>query len=214
MCVLSCVWLFATPWTVACQAPLSIGFSRQEYWSGLPFPTPNFPFAPSLILADEWKIPTDICSQQKWGIWFIYFKRKARPGFERVFLEVCFERPNRIQFCLSWPPHFQSECLGSLHYGFTLKETKNKKTWSLKLLVKMWILPANVSPLHPSCLSGRQDSWTSFSSCSSSLNSSFHLSKFNQLKISLLRRVSWPLLACSALSRSQQLWYWSSWVMI
>ena len=29
---------FATPWTVACQAPLSMGFSRQEYWSGLPFP--------------------------------------------------------------------------------------------------------------------------------------------------------------------------------
>ena len=28
------------PWTVACQAPLSMGFSRQEYWSGLPFPTP------------------------------------------------------------------------------------------------------------------------------------------------------------------------------
>jgi len=30
-----------TPWTVACQAPLSIGFSRQEYWSGLPFPSPG-----------------------------------------------------------------------------------------------------------------------------------------------------------------------------
>ena len=30
--------LCATPWTAACQAPLSIGFSRQEYWSGLPFP--------------------------------------------------------------------------------------------------------------------------------------------------------------------------------
>ena len=28
----------ATTWTVACQAPLSVGFSRQEYWSGLPFP--------------------------------------------------------------------------------------------------------------------------------------------------------------------------------
>ena len=35
---LSCVWLFATPWTVAQQAPLSMGFSRQEYWSGLPCP--------------------------------------------------------------------------------------------------------------------------------------------------------------------------------
>ena len=38
---LSCVWLFATPWTVAYQAPPSMGFSRQEYWSGLPFPSPG-----------------------------------------------------------------------------------------------------------------------------------------------------------------------------
>ena len=37
----SCVWLFVTPWTVACQAPLSMRFSRQEYWSGLPFPPPG-----------------------------------------------------------------------------------------------------------------------------------------------------------------------------
>ena len=37
---LSRVQLFVTPWTVACQAPLSMGFSRQEYWSGLPFPSP------------------------------------------------------------------------------------------------------------------------------------------------------------------------------
>ena len=43
-CVLSrfsCVRLFATPWTVALQAPLSMGFSRQEYWSGLPCPPPG-----------------------------------------------------------------------------------------------------------------------------------------------------------------------------
>ena len=33
--------LFATPWTVAYQAPPSMGFSRQEYWSGLPFPSPG-----------------------------------------------------------------------------------------------------------------------------------------------------------------------------
>ena len=43
-CVLSCfscVWLFATLRTVACQAPLSVGFSRQEYWTGLPFRPPG-----------------------------------------------------------------------------------------------------------------------------------------------------------------------------
>ena len=43
-CLLSCfshVRLFATLWTVVCQAPLSMGFSRQEYWSGLPFLSPG-----------------------------------------------------------------------------------------------------------------------------------------------------------------------------
>ena len=38
---LSRVWLFATPWTVDYQAPLSMGFSGQGYWSGLPFPSPG-----------------------------------------------------------------------------------------------------------------------------------------------------------------------------
>ena len=42
--LLSCVWFFVTPWTVACQAPLSIDLSRPEYWSGKPFPSPgDFP---------------------------------------------------------------------------------------------------------------------------------------------------------------------------
>ena len=35
------VWLYATPWTAAHQAPPSLGFSRQEHWSGLPFPSPT-----------------------------------------------------------------------------------------------------------------------------------------------------------------------------
>ena len=41
MKLLSCVQLFVTPWTVAYQAPPSMGFSREEYWSGLPFPSPG-----------------------------------------------------------------------------------------------------------------------------------------------------------------------------
>ena len=41
MCVLSHVQLFEIPWTVACQAPLSVGFPRQGYWSQLPFPSPG-----------------------------------------------------------------------------------------------------------------------------------------------------------------------------
>ena len=49
----------ATPWTVACQAPLSMGFSRQEYWSGLPFPSlgdlpgPGMELGSSALQADS-----------------------------------------------------------------------------------------------------------------------------------------------------------------
>ena len=41
VCMLSHVQLFVTPWTVALQSFLSMGFPRQEYWSGLPFPLPG-----------------------------------------------------------------------------------------------------------------------------------------------------------------------------
>ena len=40
--LLSRARLFVTPWAVAYQAPLSMGFSRQEYWSGFPFPSPGY----------------------------------------------------------------------------------------------------------------------------------------------------------------------------
>ena len=41
VCDLSHVQLFVIPWTAACQAPLSMGFFQQEYWTGLPFPPPG-----------------------------------------------------------------------------------------------------------------------------------------------------------------------------
>ena len=44
--------LFGTPWTVARQAPLSTGFSRQEYWSGMPFPPPGDLPDPGIKLRD------------------------------------------------------------------------------------------------------------------------------------------------------------------
>ena len=53
--VLACsvIQLFSTPWTVARQAPLSLEFFRQEYWSGLPFPSPGIkppaPTSPALL---------------------------------------------------------------------------------------------------------------------------------------------------------------------
>jgi len=50
----------ATPWTVACQAPLAMGFSRQEYWSGLPFPPsgdlPNPGIEPESLCLLHWQV--------------------------------------------------------------------------------------------------------------------------------------------------------------
>ena len=48
MKLLSRVQLFATPWTVAYHVPPSMGFSRQEYWSGLPFPSPGYLLYPGI----------------------------------------------------------------------------------------------------------------------------------------------------------------------
>ena len=50
-CVLSRVQFFVTPWTVACQAPLSMEISRQEYWNGLPFSPPGDLPHPGIELA-------------------------------------------------------------------------------------------------------------------------------------------------------------------
>ena len=45
------VSLFVTPWSIACQAPLSMGFSRKEYWNGLPFPPQGYLHDPDIKLA-------------------------------------------------------------------------------------------------------------------------------------------------------------------
>ena len=58
--LLSCVQLLATPWTAAYQASSSMGFSRQEYWSGVPLPSPTYGFMcllrTRIILTGEWEI--------------------------------------------------------------------------------------------------------------------------------------------------------------
>ena len=80
--VLSCVQLFVTPWTAACQAHLSMEFSRQEYWSGLLFLTPGYlphpriepTFLASSVLAGD-SLP--LCYLGKW------LKMKAHNGGHR-----------------------------------------------------------------------------------------------------------------------------------
>ena len=73
VCVLSqftCIWLLVTLWTVACQAPLSMGFSRQEHWSGLPGPYPR-------ALSDSAMAPTSPVPPALAGRFFTSTTREA-----------------------------------------------------------------------------------------------------------------------------------------
>ena len=63
--LLSHVWFFGTPWTVAFQAPLSVGFFRQEYWSWLAFPPPGY-------LPDPGVEPVSIASPASAGGFFYH----------------------------------------------------------------------------------------------------------------------------------------------
>ena len=76
----SCVWLFATPWTVAHQAPLSMVFSRHEYWSGLPFPSPgDLPDSgvksrsPASSALQAGSLPFEPPGKPHWAIPTVYF---------------------------------------------------------------------------------------------------------------------------------------------
>ena len=71
------VWPFVTPWTVACQVPLSMGFSRQEYWSGLPWSSPGdlsnpgiepvSPATPALQATAFTNLSSLICAMRGWS---------------------------------------------------------------------------------------------------------------------------------------------------
>ena len=63
--VLNRVPLLATPWTAAHQAPLSMGFSRQEYWSGVPCPFPSCPSIPFFLLF--------LCKKKKLSVFSWYY---------------------------------------------------------------------------------------------------------------------------------------------
>ena len=84
MCVqlLSCGQLFGTPWIVANQAPLSVGFPRQEHWSGLPFPPPGD--LPSLGIK-----PTSLTSLAfAGGFLYYYFFTTEPPGKPLLYIKA------------------------------------------------------------------------------------------------------------------------------
>ena len=91
---LHCVQLFATPWTTVCQVPLSMGFSREEYWSGLPFPPPghlpNPGIEPGSPAFHEDSLPSEPPGKQSsltcWGvIRALLTWRKGNTQFQRSY---------------------------------------------------------------------------------------------------------------------------------
>ena len=97
VCVLSCfshVWLLATPWTVACQVPLSVGFSEWEYWSGLPCPPPwDLPdprIEPASLASPtlaDWFFTTE--PRGKHCVYKAFFPREIKPKQQQKTLRLC-----------------------------------------------------------------------------------------------------------------------------
>ena len=159
VCVLRGVQLFETPWAVACQAPLSSGFSRQEYWSGLPFPAPG-------DLPDPGIKPTFLASPALAGGFFTTLP-PGKPQLHTTQLKIfCINRPTWEIVCF----------LSTLSVTPTHPVTSCWKA-ATHLMVRLFMLPCPVSVgtfrlILSYCLS----KWVSAVVCS------FHKSYPNPLK--------------------------------
>ena len=114
VCVLSLAQLFATPWTAAHQAPRSMGFSRQEYWSGLPFPSPGDlpnpgiePVSPALVFftteplgkpyVDLGSLGPFLCSHFLWFQFSIFISTYFFHIFSKPFQNKANSKPRGRQ---------------------------------------------------------------------------------------------------------------------
>ena len=126
---LSRVRLFATPWTIAHQAPVSMGSSRQEYWSGLPFPSPGDLPDPGIEPRSPALQADALTSDPPWGIIHLPYISPIYKGYSlmifSLFIELCHHCHNLIleNFCHPkitpclfphWILHTQPPALGSL----------------------------------------------------------------------------------------------------
>ena len=99
----------ATPWTVACQAPLSMGFSRQEYWRGLPFPSPGnlpdpeigptVPASSPALQADS--LPLGPLGKHIYVLWLSpkSFGDKCRINFKALIISLGILRLSFVEKC-------------------------------------------------------------------------------------------------------------------
>ena len=99
-CMFSCVRLFMIPWTIAHEAPLSMGFHRQDCWSGLPFPTPGTTI--NKFLLKNTGLPW-------WLRWLSVCRQRGRPGFDPWVGKIPWRR--------KWQP--TPVLLPEVSYGWT-----------------------------------------------------------------------------------------------
>ena len=92
--MLSHVRLFVTPWTMAHQAPLSMEFSRQEYWSGLPFPPPQYLPYPGIEPVSP-ALPADSLTAEPLGKPFLF---SASPHFPSQVLILISSSINNLRY--------------------------------------------------------------------------------------------------------------------
>ena len=116
---------FVTPWIVACQAPLSMEFPRQEYWSGLPFPSPGIFLThgsnPCLLL----------------GRWILYHWASREAPCTQWYINVII---NRILFWLSKASQFSSQIVLCSTLTTYLKSIFARKSFFIRIIERPCLL--------------------------------------------------------------------------
>ena len=149
-CRFSCVRLFVTPWTVACQAPMSMGFSKQEYWSGLPCPLLGVCLTQGLKVScigmwvpyhwhmDHFKLKLLEKASAKWTL-----KAWPKPPCEKPPLGT------RWQAVLSPETGNLGNCVNKRCYSSTNLNTASPNLFALSFLHRLIV---SLSKRHKSCL--------------------------------------------------------------
>ena len=133
--VLSHVWLFVTPWTVAHQGPLFMKFSRQEYWNGLPFPSPE-------DLSNPGTEPVCLASPELAGMFFTSWATWEAP--HRRVLSPKTHNPSLTRGKKQRNPNQGTVFLLSEQYSSELsRSSKRREVWDtvrLESSKETWVL--------------------------------------------------------------------------
>ena len=142
------VQLFVTPWTVTCQAPLSMEFSRQEYWSGLLFPSPgdlsDLGAKLCFLYLLHWQVGSlPLASPGKsWNKWLVEFESSLK---DLGVLTVCL-----VELLAHFLPPFGKGNEAVLALPGSI-------AWGLFLRVEFWVKEGNGNPLQYPCLENLTD---------------------------------------------------------